>query len=90
MKNSTLKALLIILVIILAGFSIFFADKYPTSGLQVSAQTDSLNNNSDMNNIIILYEFYGEGCPRCTELNSFLEEHKKSYPNLKINRYEKC
>lgn len=87
MKNNTLKASLIVLVIILAGVSIFFIDKYQVSGIQVSAQIEN-NSNPNPNNTFVLYEFYGEGCPHCAQLNSVLEEHAGNYPLLKINRYE--
>jgi len=84
MEKQALKKLLIILIIILAGVSIFFVDNYQTSGIQVSAQTDSPQDS----NKVILYEFYGDGCHYCANLNSFLDKTKYDYSNLEVNSYE--
>jgi len=37
---------------------------------------------------VIIYEFYGKGCPHCTHLNTWFEEIKPKYPNLKVVQYE--
>lgn len=35
-------------------------------------------------NEVVIYEFYGKGCPHCSSLNAFLEELKPKYPSLKV------
>ena len=37
---------------------------------------------------VIIYEFYGESCPHCKHLNTWFEEIKPKYPNLKVVQYE--
>ena len=37
---------------------------------------------------IVLYLFHGRGCPHCAEEQSFLNNIKKDYANLKIVKYE--
>lgn len=37
---------------------------------------------------IVLYLFHGRGCPHCAEEQSFLDNIKKDYANLKIVKYE--
>ena len=37
---------------------------------------------------IVLYLFHGRGCPHCAEEQSFLNNIKKDYTNLKIVKYE--
>jgi cytochrome c biogenesis protein CcdA len=37
---------------------------------------------------IYIYEFYGQGCPRCAKVEIFLEELEQKYLNLKIYRFE--
>jgi glutaredoxin len=39
-------------------------------------------------NEIVLYEFYGDGCPYCTKLNHFLDDIKSKYPGLVVKKYE--
>lgn len=38
-----------------------------------------------INNIVI---FYGQGCPHCEELLTFLDSIKQDYPNILIEKYE--
>ncbi|MFZ6015477.1 MAG: cytochrome c biogenesis protein CcdA [Patescibacteria group bacterium] len=35
-----------------------------------------------------LYFFYGQGCPHCAAMESFLERLESQYPNLKVQDYE--
>ncbi|MEM4662554.1 MAG: hypothetical protein QXM75_00860 [Candidatus Diapherotrites archaeon] len=37
---------------------------------------------------VVLYFFYGEGCPHCTKQKIFLEKMKEKYPNLIVKAYE--
>jgi len=37
---------------------------------------------------VIIYEFYGKGCPHCKHLNNWFDEIKPKYPNLKVVQYE--
>jgi len=39
-------------------------------------------------NKIIIYEFYGKGCPHCTKLNKWFEEIKPKYPELEVMQHE--
>ena len=34
---------------------------------------------------IVLYEFYGQGCPHCTKLSNFLENIEEKYPSLETS-----
>ncbi|MDI1471258.1 MAG: hypothetical protein QMD43_06910 [Thermodesulfovibrio sp.] len=40
------------------------------------------------NKSIILYFFWGEGCPHCEKEKEFLNSLKKKYPKLQIKDYE--
>jgi len=35
-----------------------------------------------------LYFFYGNGCPHCAQVESFINQLEKGYPNLEINKFE--
>lgn len=37
---------------------------------------------------VVIYEFYGKGCPHCTKLNKWLEEIKPKYPQLEVVQHE--
>ena len=37
---------------------------------------------------VIIYEFYGKGCPHCTKLNKWIEEIKPKYPQLEVVQHE--
>tara|TARA_Y100000034_G_scaffold129475_1_gene186011 strand:+ start:163 stop:573 length:411 start_codon:yes stop_codon:yes gene_type:complete len=37
---------------------------------------------------IVLYEFWGNGCPHCASLDRFLDSIEGKYPDLKIKKYE--
>lgn len=37
---------------------------------------------------VVLYFFYGEGCPHCTKQKPFLEKMKEKYPTLVVKSYE--
>lgn len=37
---------------------------------------------------VILHVFYGQGCPHCAALLSFLDKNKANYPTLKIYEHE--
>jgi thiol-disulfide isomerase/thioredoxin len=39
-------------------------------------------------NEVVLYEFWGDGCPHCASLNLFLDKMKGKYPSLVIKKYE--
>ena len=39
-------------------------------------------------NPVILYQFYGEGCPHCFTEQKFLEEAQQKYPSLEVKTYE--
>jgi glutaredoxin len=37
---------------------------------------------------VVIYEFYGQGCPHCTKLNNWFEEIKPKYPQLEVVQHE--
>lgn len=37
---------------------------------------------------VVLYFFYGEGCPHCAKQKPFLEKMKEKYPTLVVKSYE--
>jgi glutaredoxin len=37
---------------------------------------------------VVIYEFYGQGCPYCTKMNKWFEEVKPRYPTLKVVQHE--
>ncbi|MGD9638505.1 MAG: TlpA family protein disulfide reductase [Alphaproteobacteria bacterium] len=37
---------------------------------------------------IVMYFFWGDGCPHCAQAKPFLEELKKQYPDLDVRAYE--
>ncbi|MCD6476685.1 MAG: hypothetical protein J7K26_00765 [Candidatus Aenigmarchaeota archaeon] len=39
-------------------------------------------------NKICIYEFYGQGCPHCAKVNSYLNNLENKYPNLEIHKFE--
>jgi len=39
-------------------------------------------------NEIVLYSYYGKGCPHCGSLNTFLDKLEEKYLNLEVKRYE--
>ncbi|MCX8190508.1 MAG: thioredoxin family protein [Candidatus Diapherotrites archaeon] len=39
-------------------------------------------------NEVILYFFYGEGCPHCAKQKPFLEKMEQKYPTLVVKAYE--
>lgn len=70
MKKITLLALLLFLALI--GSIFLLSGRSTPAGSVVSG------------NEVVIYEFYGKGCPHCSSLNSFLNEIKPKYPSLKI------
>lgn len=40
------------------------------------------------NNKVILYFFYGKGCPHCAQMEPFLDNLKTKYPLLEIKKFE--
>jgi len=39
-------------------------------------------------NEVVLFMFYGQGCPHCGKMELFLNRLKEKYPTLKVERYE--
>lgn len=50
--------------------------------------TFSVSSFSQKKQNIILYFFWGEGCPYCEKQKEFLSSLKKKYPRLEIKDYE--
>ncbi len=79
MKNISLKYKiykLIVMAIVFIVFAVLFSKG-------VSAQ-NQVNNKKE----VYLHVFYGQGCPHCSTLLSFLESIKGNYPELKIYKHE--
>ena len=45
-----------------------------------------VENNEDTE--VVIYEFYGKGCPYCTKLNKWFNGVKPKYPALKVLQHE--
>jgi len=73
MKKSLAIILIILGVIIISPFSI---------------NADNSEENSNYENTIILYQFYGQGCPHCSAESKFLEEMQQKYPSLEVKEHE--
>ena len=39
-------------------------------------------------NEVVLFMFYGQGCPHCGKMELFLKGLEEKYPTLKVERYE--
>ncbi len=85
-KNSkNLIGLLIfflIIVLIVDGFFVF----HNITGKAID--NSSLNDSNSQSGEVCLVYFYGEGCPHCAGLKSFLEDMQEKYPSLKVKGYE--
>ncbi|MBU2496651.1 MAG: cytochrome c biogenesis protein [Nanoarchaeota archaeon] len=68
MKNKILIAL--VFLIIVAASIMFFVNKNPTSATVYDG------------NEVILYEFYGQGCLHCAQLDVFFDTIEDKYPTL--------
>jgi len=75
MKKVTILAVL--LLIALVGAIFIFATK-PDS---VGAATISGEQ-------VVVYEFYGQGCPHCAKMNTWWEKIKPQYPDLVVVQHE--
>jgi len=40
------------------------------------------------NNEVVLFMFYGQGCPHCGKMELFLNDLEEKYPTLKVEKYE--
>ncbi|MBW2986074.1 hypothetical protein KY333_01760 [Candidatus Woesearchaeota archaeon] len=75
MKKVSILAILLFLVLVGAIF--IFATK-----------TESVDGAVITGEKVLIYEFYGKGCPHCTKLNLWLEEIKSKYPDLIVVQHE--
>lgn len=69
--------ILVILAIAVIGVLIFVINSRNPTGLEIYE-----------GNEVIIYEFYGEGCPHCAALNEFFESIESKYPTLTIIKKE--
>lgn len=70
--------------IIIFCFSLFLA-----IGLSLPAKAQEiLNFNNKPENKIIVYFFYGDGCPHCAKESKFLSKLQNNYPTVNIKAYE--
>ncbi len=76
MRKVTLLAVFVFLALVGAIF--LLSDKANPVGSVVS----------DSENEVVIYEFYGRGCPHCSSLNAFLNEIKPKYPSLRVIEHE--
>ncbi len=68
MKKRLLFALLFLIIV--AASIMFFVKTNPTSSIVYEG------------NEVILYEFYGQGCPHCAQLDAFFTSIESNYPTL--------
>ena len=54
--------------------------------LPAGAQASSIRDNSS--DKVVLYLFWGNGCPHCAEEKSFLKEMQQKYPLLEVRMFE--
>jgi len=73
MKKLSILAVLVLLFLILGCF--YFVNKDITGQVVRGKE-------------VVLYEFYGAGCPHCARLTLFLDDVKEKYPDLVIKQYE--
>lgn len=67
----------VLLIALIAAITILSARSNTISGSAAAGE-----------NKVIIYEFYGKGCPHCTKLNKWLEEIKPKYPQLEVVQHE--
>jgi len=72
----------LIIVLVIDGFFVF----HNITGKAINNNLQN-NENSQSEEVCLVY-FYGEGCPHCAGLKSFLEKMQKKYPSLKVDSYE--
>jgi glutaredoxin len=72
----------ILITIIMGAVNIFFPD--------ITARADAPKQISptQINNIVTIYLFWGDGCPHCAAAKPFLEEIARQYPNVTLRPYE--
>ncbi|MFP4523638.1 MAG: cytochrome c biogenesis protein CcdA [Candidatus Woesearchaeota archaeon] len=78
---------------LLCFIAICFVLLLSISTFVVCAQETTINSttsqvNSTTTNSIDVHVFYGEGCPHCAQLHSYLEEVVQTYPQLNIINHE--
>lgn len=68
---------ILLLILIISGLGIFFF-------------SNNIHGEAVVNegNEVHLVYFYGEGCPHCAGLESYLESIKETYPSLKVESYD--
>ncbi len=74
MKKKILLIPLILLILLIGGFFLF---------QNIHGEVIS----QDGNDVSLVY-FYGEGCPHCAGLDSFLKDMQENYPSLHVEPYE--
>jgi thiol-disulfide isomerase/thioredoxin len=47
-----------------------------------------VNNDFENSEKVVVYFFWGDGCPHCTTQKSFMEELENKYPKLEVKMFE--
>jgi thiol-disulfide isomerase/thioredoxin len=66
--------------------SVLFAlSKFPTTGNVVLNPGTNLDDNPDK---VVIYFFWGDGCPHCEAQKPYLEQFQNKYPEVEIKAFE--
>ncbi len=68
-----------LLFVLASGLLLFLLLKPPLPVLARELATE---------NKVIIYFFWGDGCPHCARAKPFLEELAKTYPEVEVRAYE--
>ncbi len=86
------KQILIIglIVILLLGGGVWFLTRNGSSEEEVgeSEETNVAGNAVSDSDKVVVYFFWGDGCPHCAVEKPFLEEMENKYPELEVKMFE--
>ncbi len=80
-KKTALTLCIFAILIILIG-TIFLVNG------AINGNLGNNSNNTVSGKGVILYQFYGQGCPHCASQDNFLDDMEQKYSSLKVERYE--
>lgn len=73
-------------IVVIAVFAILIGSSYMLGFNDFGAATGSAVEGGDGK--VVMYVFYGRGCPHCNRLNEYLDNIKDDYPKLEIRKVE--
>ena len=72
-----------------AGDSSISAGTAVDAGAEQAGQEGKKNRTGDSADYpVVIYHFYGQGCPHCARMKIFLDELEDRFPSVEIKRYE--